>query len=38
LKKDINEGEMKKYEINEYEINIANLGGKFFAFEDRCPI
>ena len=28
---------MKKYDVKENEMTIVNLGGEFFAFEDRCP-
>lgn len=37
LKNEIAVGEMKKYDIKENEVTIVNLGGEFFAFEDRCP-
>ena len=33
---EITEGHMKHVEINGKEIAIANLGGKFYAFADRC--
>ena len=37
LKNEIAVGEMKKYDVKENEMTIVNLGGEFFAFEDRCP-
>jgi len=37
LKNEIAVGEMKKYDVKENEITIVNLGGEFFALEDRCP-
>jgi nitrite reductase/ring-hydroxylating ferredoxin subunit len=33
---EISNGNMKHVEINEKEIVIANLDGKFYAFADRC--
>lgn len=33
---EISSGNMKHVEINEKEIVIANLDGKFYAFADRC--
>ena len=30
-------GEMKKYEVDDVEITIANSEGSYFAFSDRCP-
>ena len=33
---EITEGHMKHVEINEKEIVIANLNGKFYAFAERC--
>ena len=34
---EIPQGEMKKFDIDELEITIANVGGNLYAFEDRCP-
>ena len=33
---EISNGQMKHVDINEKEIVIANLNGKFYAFADRC--
>ena len=30
-------GEMKKFDIGELEITVANVDGKLYAFSDRCP-
>ena len=34
---DIPEGMMKKYDIGDLEITVANIEGSFYAFADRCP-
>jgi len=34
---DIPEGTMKKFDVGNLEITVANVGGNFYAFEDRCP-
>jgi len=34
---DIPEGMMKKFDIGDLEITVANIEGNFYAFEDRCP-
>jgi len=34
---EIQEGEMRKFDIGELEITVANVRGNLHAFEDRCP-
>lgn len=31
------EGEMKKYRVQEKEIMVANIGGKYYAVQNKCP-
>jgi nitrite reductase/ring-hydroxylating ferredoxin subunit len=34
---DLPEGMMKKFDVGDLEITVANIEGNFYAFEDRCP-
>jgi nitrite reductase/ring-hydroxylating ferredoxin subunit len=34
---EVPEGMMKKFDIGDLEITVANIDGSYYAFEDRCP-
>ncbi|MBA7471107.1 3-phenylpropionate/cinnamic acid dioxygenase ferredoxin subunit [subsurface metagenome] len=34
---DIPAGILKKFDVGDLEITVANVEGSFYAFEDRCP-
>jgi 3-phenylpropionate/trans-cinnamate dioxygenase ferredoxin subunit len=34
---DLSEGTMKKYQVQDTEILIARIGGKYFATQNKCP-
>ena len=34
---DISEGSMKKYQVQDAEILIARIGGKYYATQNKCP-